>query len=229
MSLGTDAFAMEEETNGEFILIPCHDKGSDVRGVEDDAFFGCFHFGPAFEQKNDKEENELVINACVFDQYMFRGEMGYDGILQEFNPIGWGSSGMAPPPRLDQYVIDADYFQVKRKERVPVIPVDMPNFDGDAKYCQCLYFLGASRPKGWFPFQQIVNLDLETFELIVYDGGDGQVVSEPMFIRRDGAECKGNGFVISIVHNADEKDEKLMIWDSPTFADGPIAEYSLGD
>jgi len=156
--------------------------------------------------------------------------MGFDGLNQEFDPVAWGGAGgLAPPPQLDQYVIDTKTFTIKSKERVPVIPVDMPNFDGDAKVCKYSYFLGASRPEGWFPFRQIVKLDLETFESIVYDGGDGQVLSEPMFIPRDNAQNEDDGFIISIAHNAEEKTSKLLVWDSPTFEDGVIAECFLGD
>ena len=225
-TLGTDVFAMEEETNGEFILIPRHDPSADVREVPSDKFFNCFHFGPTFE---DQTQDELVINGCIFDAYTFGGEMGFNGKSQEFDPVAWGTSGTNPAPRLDQFVIDTNTFEMKRKERVPVIPVDMPNFSGDAKYCKYSYFLGASRPEGWFPFRQLVKLDLESFESLVYDVGDGQVASEPMFIARVGAKSEDDGFVISIVHNAESKSARMLVWDSLTFGDGPIAECPLGD
>ena len=226
-ALGTDVFAMEEQANGEFILIPRHDKNEPVHEVKNDAFFNCFHFGPSFERL---DQDELVINACVFDYYTFGGEMGFCGISQDFDPVKWGASGgMAPPPRLDQFVIDTKTFQIKKKERVPVIPIDMPNFNGDAKPLKYSYFLGASRPEGWFPFRQIVKLDLDTYESIVWDAGDGQVVSEPMFIPKAQAKSDDDGFLISIVHDSDNKNAKLMIWESSTFGEGPIAECSLGN
>jgi len=230
LSLGTDVFAMEEETNGEFILIPRHDPSEDVHEVPTDAFFNCFHFGPVFEQNN-----ELVINGCIFDSYTFGGEMGFDGENQQFSPIEWGSTGLAsngaqsPPPRLDQFTIDTETFRVKRKERVPVIPVDMPIFNGDTKPCKYSYFLGASRPEGWFPFRQIVKLNLDTHESIVYDAGDDQVVSEPMFVPRQNPTDEDDGFVMSFVHDALSKNAKLVVWESRSFQEGPIAECSMGE
>ncbi len=225
-SLGTDVFAMEEETNGEFILIPRHDSKEEVKEVKSDAFFNCFHIAPTFEKE---EEDELIINGCIFDSYTFGGEMGFDGVSQTFDPVKWGAEGgLAPPPRLDQFVIDTNTFEIKRKERVPVIPVDMPNFNGDAKPCKYSYFLGAERPEGWFPFRQIVKLDLETFESAVYDVGDGRVASEPMFVPRSSQKSEDDGFVLSIVHDADEKRSQLLIWDAENFSRGPIAECSLG-
>ena len=229
-SLGTDVFAMEEETNGEFILIPRFDTEEPVRDVKCDAFFNCFHFGPSFEQTNPTSgKTEMVIHGCVFDHYTFGGEMGFNGVTQEFDPISWGDvGGLAPPPRLDKFVINMETFHLEEKTRIPMIPVDMPCFEADAVPLGHSYFLGASRPEGWFPFRQIVKLDLETHESFVYDAGDHSVTSEPIFVPRDETtKHTDDGYVMSIIHNAQEKDSFLTIWDSKTFEQGPIAEVSL--
>lgn len=236
-TVGTAIFDMEEETNGEFLLIPRHDSNEPVHQVQSDAFFNLFHFGPCFERTtttsaDDTNKNEMVIHGCVFDTYTFGGEMGFDGASQQFDPVAWGTSERAPAPRLDKFVIDLTTFQLTQKERIPVIPVDMPTFDGDAKALRYSYFLGASRPEGWFPFRQIVKLDLETFESCNWDAGDGSVVSEPMFVPRQQQQAlrsEDDGFVVSIVHNAEMKTCRLVIWDSLTFDQGPIAEVPLGD
>lgn len=232
LNLGTDVFAMEEETNGEFILIPRHDLGKNAKEVKADSFFNCFHFGPVFEKAN----NELVINGCVFDSYTFGGEMGFEGEQQTFSPIEWGSTGIkssgaqSPPPRLDQFVVDTKTSKIKSRKRVPVIPVDMPNFNGDAKQCEYSYFLGADRPEGWFPFKQIVKLNCDTFESFVYDAGDN-IVSEPMIVPREvtSSSAELNGFVISLVHNAQNNNTKLVVWESQSFDRGPISECVIGD
>ena len=231
LSLGTDVFSMEEYTNGEFILIPRHDSSKAVREVVADSFFNCFHFGPVYE----KENNDIVINGCIFDSYTFGGEMGFDGDEQIFSPIEWGSTGIvsngakSPPPRLDQFVIDTDTFKIQSRQRIPCIPVDLPHFNGDTKPLKYSYFLGAERPEGWFPFKQIVKLNCDSFESSVYDAGEDQVVSEPMFLQRGNQQSEDDGFLISLVHNAAEKSTKLVVWESQSFAVGPIAECVIGD
>ena len=231
LSLGTDVFSMEEKTNGEFILIPRHDSSKAVREIAADSFFNCFHFGPVYE----KENNDIVINGCIFDSYTFGGEMGFDGDEQIFSPIEWGSTGIvsngakSPPPRLDQFVIDTDTFKIQSRQRIPCIPVDLPHFNGDTKPLKYSYFLGAERPEGWFPFKQIVKLNCDSFESSVYDAGEDQVVSEPMFLQRGNQQSEDDGFLISLVHNAAEKSTKLVVWESQSFADGPIAECVIGD
>ncbi|KAL7487974.1 hypothetical protein ACHAW6_013566 [Cyclotella cf. meneghiniana] len=232
LSLGTDVFAMEEDSNGEFILIPRHNISENVKEVQSDSFFNCFHFGPVYEKAHD---NELVINGCVFDSYTFGGEMGFDGDKQTFSPIEWGSTGIqsnggrSPPPRLDQFSIDTKTYTITSKKRVPCVPVDMPTFNGDAKPCKHSYFLGASRPEGWFPFKQVVKLNCDTFESSVYDAGDDQVVSEPIFLPRSNPNGEDDGFVISIVHNSKNKRAKILVWESQSFENGPIGECVIGD
>ena len=116
----------------------------------------------------------------------------------------------------------------------------MPNFNGDAKKLKYSYFLGASRPEGWFPFRQIVKLNLDTYQSWTYDAGDKQVVSEPMYIPRNkNTENNNNediddddGFLLSIVHNSELKETKLMIWDTKLFEKEqpePICEIYLHD
>jgi all-trans-8'-apo-beta-carotenal 15,15'-oxygenase len=231
LTLGTDVFAMEEETNGEFILIPRHDNGKEVKTATANSFFNCFHFGPVYEKAND----ELVVHGCVFDSYTFGGEMGFDSEQQIFSPIEWGSCGLktngarSPPPRLDRFVIDTDTFEIKSRERVPCIPVDMPNFYGDSKPCKYSYFLGAERPEGWFPFRQIVKLNCDTFESFVYDAGDGQVASEPMFLPRGNSKTEDDGFLISIIHDAENTMTKMAVWETQSFEKGPIGECVIGE
>lgn len=121
------------------------------------------------------------------------------------------------------------------KRRLPIvvgedsgdIPIDMPTFAQDAKKCRYCYFVGASRPEGWFPFRSIVKFDFETEEACNWDAGDHQVTSEAMYIPR--SEKEDDGFVVSIVHNSDTKTCRLVVWDSPTFESGPIASVALGD
>jgi carotenoid cleavage dioxygenase-like enzyme len=232
-TVGTDIFGMEEATNGAFLLIPRHDPNQPVRVVETDAFFNLFHFGPCFEK-----DNAIVLHGSVFDRYEFGGEMGFDGPTQTFDPIAWGSSGgKAPPPRLDKFVIDSTTFELTAKTRIPIvdpfsgqdIPVDMPTFRGDAIECRYAYFLGACRPEGWFPFRSIVKLDLETYETHNWDAGEGQVVSEPMWVPKSSEENKlDEGFVLSVVHDAETKSCRLNVWDAVTFDQGPIASVPLG-
>lgn len=91
------------------------------------------------------------------------------------------------------------------------------------------YFLGAERPEGWFPFRQIVKLNCDTFESFVYDAGDGQVASEPMFLPRGNSKTEDDGFLISIIHDAENTMTKMAVWETQSFEKGPIGECVIGE
>ena len=65
LKVGVDVFAMEEETNGEFVLIPRHDEAEDVHEVKSDAFFNCFHFGPVFERKDKRTNLSSMVASSI--------------------------------------------------------------------------------------------------------------------------------------------------------------------
>ena len=162
-ALGVDIFTMDEECVSELVFIPRHagavDNDDDVLEVKADNFFTVFHFGPCFEPitecgtRTNSEEGDIVVYSSIFDSYDFGGEMGFDALTQEFDPIAWSSSKGVPAPRFDKFVI-RDGVLIHR-ERLPLldkngedVPVDMLTFAGDGERCRYVYGLGASREEG---------------------------------------------------------------------------------
>lgn len=231
MNVGTSVFKMDESCNGEIVLIP-RQAGGEVHDIRADKFFNIFHFGPTYE-----EDGHLILHGCAFDSYTFGREMGFDGASQTFDPIDWGTSGAAPAPHLDRYVIDLKSMTIVESKRIAIetadtsgldVPVDMPTFRFEGKPSRYAYLVGACRPEGWFPFRSIVKLDLKEERTYNWDAGDDCVVCEPMFLPRS-EDFEDDGFVISIVHDAKNEVCTLVVWDAPTFGDGPIARVELGD
>uniref|UniRef100_A0A7S1Y854 Carotenoid oxygenase n=1 Tax=Grammatophora oceanica TaxID=210454 RepID=A0A7S1Y854_9STRA len=220
--VGTQIFRMDETCPGAFILIPRDVTDTNVYEVQAKDFFNIFHFGPV----NQRDE-KLTLYGAAFDSYTFGREMGYEGANKKFDPIDWAESGDAPAPRLDKYVIDLKTMSIDECTRLPVteedVPVDMPCFSNEDG--GVAYFLGASRPEGWFPFRSVVKMDLATKEAWNWDAGDSSVMSEPM-IARD--EALDTSFVLSVMHSADTKTCQLVVWEEPSFEAGPIATIPLG-
>mmetsp|Transcript_19972 Transcript_19972/g.25163 ORF Transcript_19972/g.25163 Transcript_19972/m.25163 type:complete len:600 (+) Transcript_19972:35-1834(+) len=242
---GVDVFSLAYLTNGAFLLIPRHDINAPVIEATADSFFNIFHLGSTYErEKKDGTGKEVVVNAVVFDSYNFGKEMGFDADLQEFDPTGWSTSEDAFPPRLDRFVIDCNGGEIISRTRVPLqnietgedIPVDMPTHHPlrDGQESRYLYFAGG-RQNGWFPFRKLVKFDSETQLTDSWDAGDGRIVSEPMFIPsgQGGVEWLGQskedeGFVFSVVHNAEDRTNELAVLDAQNFGAGPIALLKLG-
>lgn len=228
--LGVEVFEMDHESPGEILLIPRHNDDDDkaVKKVKADSFFNIFHMGPCLEHEGET----MTVYANVFDKFRFGGEMG----MKEFDPIQWSSSDMAPPPRFDKFVIDLKTETVKRRERLVAldemtgadIPVDMTTFNENGFHNRYVYFAGASRPEGWFPFRSIVKMDLLKRRTYNWDAGDDCVVSEATFIPRPSFVSEDDGFLISIVHNAASRTCELVVWEAAHFQYGPIGTINLG-
>lgn len=233
---GVEIFDMDYSAVGELVLIPRHNEGLEAIECAAESFFNIFHFGPCYE---NKDTGAVVVYGSVFDKYSFGGEMGYDPVKQDFDPIRWSSSDGAPAPRLDRFVLNLRDGTVQERQRIPLfdkassgdadIPVDMPTFNGDGVPCRYGYFLGGSRPEGWFPFRSVVKADLDNGTCNNWDAGDGRITSEPRFVPRLEPTSEDDGFVLSIVHSAADKACDLVIWDSHRFSAGPIATVALGE
>lgn len=219
---------MDEDLMGELVLVPRHNQGLPLE-YKSDRFFNLFHFGPC---RQDEVDKSLTIYGAVFDHYKFGSEMGFDVASQAFDPTRWCTSGDAPAPRFDMFRVNLrDPAVAMERTRIPIldgqtdVPVDMPTFHG-TRY---VYFLGAARPKGWFPFRSLVKLDTVEGNSWNWDFGDDSVVSEPMFIPvSSGGISEEDGFVISIINNAAEDRSDLVVFDSAHFEAGPICLLPLG-
>ncbi|MFN0318613.1 MAG: carotenoid oxygenase family protein [Burkholderiales bacterium] len=270
---GTAMFEMDESASGHFVLIPRHNPDLPPLHCPGNNHFTTFHFGPCFENVNNKKavsvgmmnedvDSSITIYASVFDRYQFGGEMGYnrgDSLKNKgMDPIGWSASGEVSAPRLDKFVFDDRRQILLDHERIPIVddavdkmtkgtvanvpvdvPVDMPTFNGDGVECRYSYFLGAARPEGWFPWRSVVKTDLQLKKSWNWDAGDDKIPSEPMFLpkqfhdvnnkkNKSTTDANDNGFVVSIVHDSTKKLCELVVWDSKTFGNGPIAVMSLG-
>jgi all-trans-8'-apo-beta-carotenal 15,15'-oxygenase len=228
--LGVDVFEMDHDALGEILLIPRHDSEEPVKEIKADSFFNIFHMGPCHENKG---EGTMTVYANVFDHFRFGGEMG----LHDFDPIEWSSSEVAPPPRFDKFVIDLKTDTLKQRERLLArdeetgadIPVDMPTFNSDGNANRYVYFAGASRPEGWFPFRSVVKMDVLAKNTYNWDAGDESVVSETTFIPKSDPTSEDDGFLVCIVHNTANERSELVVWDATVFHSGPIGVIDLGE
>eukprot|EP00439_Symbiodinium_sp_Y106_P000067 s3081_g1.t1 len=99
------------------------------------------------------------------------------------------------------------------------MPTFHPLRDGrEARYCYCS---GASRPEGWFPFRSLLKVDLSSGEVENWDAGDGCIVSEPTFLPNSpgglewlGEEKEDDGWLVSIVHDGDAGECRLVLLDA---------------
>lgn len=241
LAQGTEVFRMAEDTPCAFLLIPRSGTG-EVKEIPVDRFFNVFHMGPTYECPGQR----MVVHSVAFDRYRFGGEMGFDVVDQDFDPIGWSASDTNPPPRLHRFELDLNEGKMLERRQVPLkdqqrggvdVPVDMPTFhplrDGqEARYC---YFSGAWRPEGWFPFRSLLKADLHSGSVTNWDAGDGCIVSEPLFLPSSpggtewlGQSSEDDGWVVSVVHDGDSKRCRLVLLDAQKMEKGPVVTLDAG-
>jgi carotenoid cleavage dioxygenase-like enzyme len=252
---GVEVFNLAVDQPGAVLLIPRPDGDASAREpmlCAAGAYCNIFHFGPAYERDAAGGGRELVLTAMATHTYAFGGEMGFDAVRNEFDPIGWSAGDANPAPRLERFVVDLATGALSR-DHLPAlivppeggppvdVPFDMPTHhplrDGvEARYC---YAAGAARIEGWFPFNSIVKLDLHASPVGVHAwwAPERAMTSEPMFLPRGkggtqwlGAAHEDDGFVISLVHDSGGAGRcELFVWDAKQFEQGPFAAIDLGE
>lgn len=269
-STATEIFAIDPESAGTLLLIPRHpvrDKLSTLHAKLDDGRHGVvFHMGPCHEEYDPATgcPTAVVTHPFVFDRYQFGGEMGFLNLDQRFDPTPWAKSNGGP--QLERWTIPVptpvhrDVTDQAAEDPTPVVaaPIksrrlnavvsDMPTFrpdrDGGEGPCRYVYSLAGIRPTAsWFPFNAIVQHDLETGEtqiwppeaaaaekgdLADWDGGDC-VRSEPLFVAKAGAQEEGEGFLLSTTHDTRQETTFLEIYNAQRVEEGPLVSVDLGE
>jgi len=250
---GVKVFELDVEQPASLLLIPRH-AAAGLSPIEAKArtFYNIFHFCSCHERRTPTGARELVVAAVSFDDYTFGGEMGFDAERADFDPIGWSGGGDVSAPALDEFIVDLDSGEMRSRERLPVlcertdgqppiaVPFDMPTIhpllDGrEARFC---YAAGAARIEGWFPFNSIVKADLLSRPVgaHVWFAPEHSMVSEPLFLPRGsgggewrGAEHEDDGFVVTVLHDAQHGRCELIVFDAARFDEGPFAAIDMGE
>ena len=80
---------------------------------------------------------------------------------------------------------------------------------------------------GSFEPGPMVKVDTKTGETTAYDYGVGRVTQEPAFVARAGATAEDDGWILSIVHDANTDRSELVVLDAADFTAAPIARVHL--
>ncbi|MEU0896728.1 carotenoid oxygenase family protein [Streptomyces massasporeus] len=84
-----------------------------------------------------------------------------------------------------------------------------------------------ARSMGGFEVGPLVKVDTVAGSSVPYDFGPGRVTGEPEFIARPNAESEDDGWIMSIVHDANTDRGELVILDAADIAAGPVARVHL--
>jgi carotenoid cleavage dioxygenase len=126
--------------------------------------------------------------------------------------------------KLTRWRLDVRTSQIER-EVILNVPAEFPRIDD--RYAMQHHRHGflataSTRQRGdGGLFHEISHFDFETGNQQRWDAGEGNGVSEPVFVSRGAAE--GEGWLLATVYDAERHASSLVVLDAMALADGPIA------
>ena len=90
-----------------------------------------------------------------------------------------------------------------------------------------LYAADRLGPPPWQFFNLLVHLDLHTGTATQWAAGDAACFQEPTFVPRAPDAPEGDGYLLALLNHLDTATTELVILDTRTIADGPIARIAL--
>jgi all-trans-8'-apo-beta-carotenal 15,15'-oxygenase len=216
-------FQSEEPT--QIVIIP-RDGQSPMQRVPTEAGF-VFHHANAFEQ-----DGHLVIDSVAYDGFP---AVDHD---QNYRQVRFDR---LPPGQLWRFRVNLTQATVERallEPRCCEFPFVHPAQVGQPY--RYVYLGAAHNPQGNAPLQAILKVDLETGDRQLWSAAPRGFVGEPVFVprsvahnaqmpvvtTRDGA-AEDDGWVLTLVFNAERHATDLVILDAQNFAQGPVATLHL--
>jgi len=201
---------------GRFWLIPRDSgrfAGQKPRILEAPDGF-VFHHLNAFE-----DGDHVVVESIVYDDFP---SIGPDEDFAEVN-FDTVPEGILHRCRLD---LSRESVQTERiSERTCEFAMVNPERQGlSARYA---WMAVAERERGNDPLQAIQKLDLDSGETHTWSAAPRGFVSEPLMVRRPGAEAEDDGWVLDLVWNGARAASDLVILNARDLSEVAVLELPL--
>ncbi len=166
------------------------------------------------------EGDEVIVDTCQLENW---SQMG--GPAADFRNSDWAGFGASSVWR---YRIDPK-SQRLRKERISDMPAEFPEINRLHECRGARYSYYASNRfagDGGF-FRGVLKLDGEGGDSRYYDFGDNKVSLQPTFVARPDSRGEDDGWIMTVVHDADSRSTEIPILDARAIEDGPVCTIRL--
>jgi all-trans-8'-apo-beta-carotenal 15,15'-oxygenase len=194
------------------VVIP-RDAKEPVKLLETQSGF-VFHHANAFEQ-----DGEICIDSICYDSFP-EVEAGSDFREVDFDLLA--------PGQLWRFTLNLNEQTVARRlleQRCCEFPYVHPNHAG--RPYRYLFMGAAHKPTGNAPLQAILRLDVTTGEHQLWSAAPHGYVSEPTFVPRPNATEEDDGWVLTLVYDANRHRSDVVILDGRDLNQGPVARLHL--
>lgn len=204
-------FRPEQPTR--MIVIP-RDPSQKMQTLEAQSGF-VFHHANAFE----RAPQELVIDSICYARFP---EVDHDGDYREVD------FSALPEGQLWRFHLNLNNQTVERQlleSRCCEFPFVHPERVGQSH--RYVYMGAAHAPQGNAPLQAILKLDLETGTRQLWSAAPRGFVGEPIFVPRPGATAEDDGWVLTLIYDAESDRSDLIILDGRNLEQAPVARLHL--
>ena len=213
---GVHAVRFYPDLPSRFAVIPRRGQPDQVRWFEADPTF-VLHFINAYE-----DGDEVVLDGFFEDDPMpgpREGDSGWDAIFRflDFSRMR---------PRAHRWRFNLKTGQTRESELGDsLLEFGMINNRFGGRRHRFTY---ATRTKpGWFLFNSLVRLDVETGALQELKLPDGVYASESPMAPRDGSSAEDDGYVLTLISDTRNDRSECWVLDAADIAAGPLAKIAL--
>jgi all-trans-8'-apo-beta-carotenal 15,15'-oxygenase len=208
-----DAMDYDDSMPTKIVVVSLEDL-SVVREFEVDPFF-CFHFGNAWQ-----EGDELCADVCRVDKM---GSM--DAMRDVFQDV---EVEMDESACYYRFRLNLASGEVSGHKHAGALAGDFPMWDMrktglKTRYSYLACFVENGTP---YSFNALQKVDLESGQGQVYDFGPGRFTSEAQFIPRHPEAAEDDGWLVSVVFNANTGSCEVVLLDAVSM-DKEVATASL--
>jgi beta,beta-carotene 9',10'-dioxygenase len=202
------------ELGARFIVVSLADGSvRDIGGVEP---FFAFHHVNSYTDEN----GEIVVDLCAYPD---------PSVIDAFY-LGRLSAGepLKPSPRVTRYRIDAGRGTVTSRV-LSEQPLELPRIAYDShngRPYRYVYGVGDRHRDGSDFFNQLVKMDVETGESLIWDE-PGCYPSEPVFVPAPEASGEDDGVVLSVILDGATNQSFLLALDAATWQELARAEVPI--
>ncbi len=196
----------------QVILIPRH-SSKPVQRLPTQAGF-VFHHANAFE-----EDGQIVVDSICYGEFP-AVDPGQDYRAVKFDDL--------PPGHLWRFRIDPAAQTIDRQQmdaRCLEFPSVHPDYVG--RHYRYLYTGAADAAVGNAPLQAILRLNVATGQQDLWSAAPTGYVGEPIFVPRPNAQAEDDGWVMTVVYDAERQKSEVVVLTADAIASGPIARLRL--
>jgi carotenoid cleavage dioxygenase len=169
-----------------------------------------------------------VMNSWEEDGRIVADVMKYEAA--PLFPLADGSRGKQCGAYLVRWTFDLnDASDTIREEQLDDMPGEFPRYDERFTFQKNRHgwFAGQTTKPGDIRTNTLAHIDLKTGKRSDWFTGEGDALSEPVFVHRSDDAPEGEGWIVAVAYRAAEDVSEFLVFDAQDVPGGPIASAKM--